>query len=80
MIFSDALPGMTTITNALEKGAAAMAAKNAAMTPVPPLPPPAPLPVTTTSDFFTENKTALLVGGGAILVGVIGYMVYKKTR
>lgn len=43
-----------------------------------PTPPPTPgLPST---GFLAENKTALLAGGGALILAGVGYWLYKSRR
>jgi hypothetical protein len=42
--------------------------------------PAAPVRPIATADFLTEYKQELLIGGGLLLAGAIGYVAYKKTR
>lgn len=58
---------------AAEKQAAYDALQKLAPTPPPP-------PGRITADFFAENKTALLVGGGLALAGGVGYWLWKRRR
>lgn len=44
-----------------------------ATAPTPPSPPGLP-----SAGFFAENKTALLAGGGAILLAGVGYWLYSR--
>jgi hypothetical protein len=92
MIFADAKTAVAQAATALQTAVAAAAPPPPIPTTIPttaaaPLPaaifvPAAPVrpPAVAASDFLAEHKQELLIGGGVLLAGAIGYAVYKKTR
>jgi LPXTG-motif cell wall-anchored protein len=69
-------------TDPVQKDAAykALVAYDASLPPPPPPPAPAPVRASAAGDFLTENKTTLLVGGGALLAAGIGYWAWKRRK
>jgi hypothetical protein len=89
MIFADAKTAVAQAATALQTAVAASAPPPPVPTTIPtsaaPLPaaifvPAAPPRPVATADFLTEHKQELLIGGGVLLAGVIGYVAYKQIR